>query len=296
MLDELIQNQSAEGLFACLEIIGMYSFKKNLDPLLIQKVKSITSSSIIFNNDIELGVSQDFHFIQLIEKIISQNCMDDDYVTNLMSRVLQIIRESCSTYSVNVREIYFKVLCLLIKRFPHIVWEQLSSFYDSATNIQLDRPLDFLAPNIITAHTDFVHVKSGILFQIMQDEVIKDECLDWAKENPERNGAFLCSFYPVLEIEKFKEGDKDNYKVKGWHPKFIELVEEFGQYDTFITQLDQRIEPSSWMDSPIPYIDIFIEPLSEWSEEHPIPKIRNWSRERLREIQRYIQNWNNNSY
>lgn len=274
LLDEL-ENHSTEGLWVALEIIGMYTLHHELlDEILIKKIKVITTSTKILTENQEEKLFSHF-FADLIEKIIAQGSMDEMYVIGLIEQTLRLCKIDYFGISLDLRNSLVKVISLLLNGYPSIIWTQVSSFYELATQRERDQLLYLLKISSFLSSEEYAY-RSGLLFQLPQEN-----CRQWAMKNPDDLSSFLCSFYPILS-------DKRN-EVLEWHPDLENLTEEFGKYKSFRTGLAYRLYPDSWNDSLIPYLEIYLEPLAKWSENHPIVEMRIWSREIYKNLQKEIK-------
>lgn len=276
LLDELIDNHSAEGLWSSLEIIGMYSLNQSeIDEILIEKIKTITTSSELLFDRPQIIHSTHF-FTDLIEKISASIFFNNEYINDLMNQIILVCRaEDFIPVDLDLRKDLMKLLILLIPKSPSLVWNSLSSFYTNGT-IAERRKLLYLLNVYNYSHSDDLHKQAGLLFKLPQEP-----CIQWAEQNPQEFSGFLCSFYPIFT------SPEENQKI--WHPSLVNLTEKFGQYSQFREALSDRFYPTTWSGLLISYLEIYLNPLEEWSKNHPVVEMRNWSNEMLNSLKRQIE-------
>ncbi len=165
------------------------------------------------------------------------------------------------------------IIKLLVKEKPILLWETLSRFFEIATPSETHY-LEALIGSPKHTSDGESHHKEGVLFGISDAE-----CREWAKVAPEIRAPFLCIFYPVLDTNKAG--------ASKWHPALEKLTNEFGTVQEFRQALENRLYPSTWSGSIIPYLETYLIPLKTWFK-HPIPEMSFWAREMYRSLERQI--------
>jgi hypothetical protein len=301
LIDELILNHGADGLWVAIQIIVMYQYdKKELDAHLVEKIEQIISSPELLGQ--EQSGTRDGHLFQRLISMVYKHCgIDDKFAIGLSNIVINLCQIENRTIFSELDSYLQRVMMLLVKEKPIILWEQLSRFFEIATPLEVYylRKLTGIPLDISDSQS---HNRAGILFGIPLTHY--DECKKWADVDPEIRSPFLCSFYPVIEIETTANSELvsdsevptletltiDIEKVQQcrWHPELERLTQDFGHVQEFREALYYRLSPNSWWGSMIPYLEIYLIPLKSWFT-HPISEMAIWARDVYRLLENKIE-------
>lgn len=300
LINELIFNHGADGLWAAIEIIVMYQDnKKGLDSDWVDKIEQIiTSPELLAHEQLSIQDSHLFELEQLIF-IVKERCgINNRLAIGLSDQIVRLCKiEEYGTFS-DLDSSFQEIIKLLVIEQPIILWENLSKFFEIATPLEIDRleTLTGIPLNIVDNQS---HNRAGVLFGIPYDE-----CKKWAEIDPKVRSPFLCSFYPVIEIETTANSELvsdsevptldtftlDIGKVQRcrWHPELERLTQDFGHVQEFRDALYDRLPPRSWWGSMIPYLKIYLIPLETWFT-HPVSEMALWARDVHRSLENQIE-------
>lgn len=188
-----------------------------------------------------------------------------------------------SGFFLGIENKFRNIIKLLVKEKPILLWKTLSHFFEIATPLEIRYLEDIVGSPIVGSprhiSDERSHNKEGLLFGIPDNE-----CIEWAKANPEIRTPFLCIFYPLLKID-----ETGNTK---WHPALENLTNEFGAVQEFREALHNRLYPDLWWGSIIPYLEKYLIPLETWFN-HPVPEMSSWARDMYHSLERRID-WERN--
>ncbi|AFY48801.1 hypothetical protein Nos7524_2993 [Nostoc sp. PCC 7524] len=278
LIDELASNHGSEGMWVALEIISMYQHNRDiLDRQLAKRIKEIITSKELFEK-VRSATTDGYLFEQLVLLVQKHYGIDDEFAIRLSNQVIRLCQvEEYQLFSA-LKNYCRNIIELLVKEKPIVLWENLSHFFDMATQSEIYHLETLIKPQQdafdVNSHNVGVHYKEGILFGI-SDSIFRE----WAKVNPEIRASFLCIFYPILEID-----DQGNHR---WHPVLEKLTHEFGTFKEFRQTLAHRLSPNIWSGSIIPYIEIYLTPLETWFK-HPVPEMSVWAKEMYYFLEREI--------
>lgn len=273
LIDELATNHGSEGLWSSLEIISMYqASKEKLNIKLAKQIKQIITSQELFGNTIA-SIQDGYLLEQLILLIRQHYGIEDEFAIGISNQIINICTLGNPENFNSIDNYLRTIIQLLVKEQPLILWKNISHFFESATPMETY----YLEALIGTPKHSFdkeVNNKEGTLFGIPDNE-----CIKWAKVNPEIRTPFLCIFYPVIE--------KDEADNNRWHPAMEKLTYEFGACAEFRVALEDRFCPEMWSGSIIPYLEAYLIPLQTWFQ-HPIPEMSLWAKEVYSSLEREI--------
>jgi hypothetical protein len=274
LIDELAFNHGAEGIWTALEIISMYRHdSKNINYLLIQWIKELTTSPEIFDKTRRSGM--DGHlFNRLIFLVYEHHGLDDKFAIELSNQIVQLCQVKDSNVFYKLDNYCQNIIKLLVKEKPVLIWETLSHFFEIATPSEIYY-LERLVGSPKNTFDGESQNKEGTLFGVSDAD-----CRKWAKVNPEIRTPFLCMFYPAVEV--------DSTGNNKWHPALVTLTHEFGANQEFRTALARRLSPSSWSGSIIPHLETYLKLLETWFK-HPIPEMSQWAKNISRSLERQIE-------
>ena len=298
LINELLLNQGSDGLWAAIEIIIMYQDdQKELNHDLIDNIKQIITSQELLQQ--EQSRTGDGHLFESLIFLIHEHCgIDDQLAIGLSEQIVKLCKiEEYGIFS-NLDSYFQQIIKLLVTEKPIILWKTLSQFFEIATPLEVNllERLTGIPSNIVDSQS---HNRAGILFGIPYDE-----CKKWAEVYPEIRSPFLCSFYPVIEIETTASSelvpdleastletlilDIEKVQQYRWHPELERLTKDFGHVKEFREALYDRLPPRSWWGSMIPYLEIYLIPLETWFT-HPVPEMANWARDVHRSLENQIE-------
>ena len=256
----------------------------------------ITSPELLVHEQLSV---QDSHLFEQLIFIIKKCCgINDRLATELSAQIVKLCKiEEYGTFY-DLDSSFQEIIKLLVIEQPIILWENLSKFFEIATPLEIDRleTLTGIPLNIVDNQS---HNRAGVLFGIPYDE-----CKKWAEVDPKVRSPFLCSFFPVIEIETTANSELlldaevlnlealplDIRKIQQyrWHPALEKLTEDFGHVKGFREALYDRLPPRSWWGSMIPYLEIYLIPLETWFT-HPVSEMAFWAKEVHRSLENQIE-------
>ncbi len=273
LIDELAINHGSEGIWTSLEIISMYQHNRDdFDRQLSKRIKQLITSQRLLEK-VRRATSDGYLFEQLTLLVQKYCGIDDEFAIGLSNQVTRLCKVEDSGVFFALDNNFRNIIKLLVKEKPILLWGTLSRFFEIATRSEAHYLEALIGPSKHTFDGES-HNKEGILFSISEDE-----CREWAKVEPEIRVPFLCIFYPVVDTNK--AGDSK------WHPALEKLSNEFGAVQEFHQALENRLYPSTWSDSIIPYLETYLKPLKTWFK-HSIPEMSSWARKMYRSLERQI--------
>ena len=196
--------------------------------LLKHRIKKLITSSQLLKKIGRFG--RDGHlFQQLIVFVHEIYGIDDEFATGLSNQIVNLCQvEDYQVFS-ELDDYCRNIIRLLVKEKPVLLWETLSHFFEIATPSEVNS-LERLVGSPQNTFDGESQNQEGTLFGIPETEYIS-----WAMVNPKIRTPFLCTFYPLIEI--------DNAGVKKWHTSLVKLTHEFGAVEEFRTALARRLYP-----------------------------------------------------
>lgn len=274
LIDELALNHGSEGIWASLEIISMYKFsQENLEEELALRIKQLITSSQLLKKIGQFG--RDGHlFQQLIVFVHEHYGIDDEFATGLSNQIVNLCQVEDHQVFSELNDYCRNIIRLLVKEKPILLWETLSHFFEIATPLEVNY-LERLVGSPQNTFDGESQNQEGTLFGILDTEYIS-----WAMVNPKIRTPFLCTFYPLIEIDKTG--------AKKWHSALVKITHEFGAVEEFRTALARRLYPWSYSNSIIPHLETYLEPLKAWFK-HPVSEMSTWARDIHRSLERQIE-------
>ena len=273
LIVELAFNHGSEGLWTSLEIILMYQHgKEKIDKKVVEWIKQITTSNQLLKKT-RSTPTDGYLFEQLILLVQNHHGIDDDFAIDLSNQIVRLCQVGDYSIFSELDSNFKNIIKVLVKEKPILLWKTLSHFFEVSTPVEI-----YYLENIVSSlrHTsdEGSHSKEGSLFGIPDNE-----CIEWAKVNPEIRTPFLCIFYPVIEIDEIGNSR--------WHPALEMLSYEFGTVQEFHAALQSRFYPSSWWGSLVPYLEKYLIPLETWFN-HPVPEMSSWAKDIYYQLEREI--------
>jgi hypothetical protein len=274
LVDELASNHGAEGIWTALEIISMYRHdQESVNDFRIQWIKKLTTSPELFEKTRSSGMDG-YLLDRLILLVYEHHGIDDNFATGISNQIVKLCQVKDSNIFHVLDSYCQNIIGLLVKEKPIIIWKVLSRFFEVATSLEI-----FYLTRLVGSPQDTFdgesQNKAGTLFGVSDAD-----CISWAKIRPEIRSPFLCTFYPVTEI--------DSAGNNQWHPALATLTHEFGAIEEFRTALARRLSPSSWSGSIIPHFETYLKLLATWFD-HPIPEMSQWAKNVSRQLERQIE-------
>jgi len=270
LIDELSINHGSEGMWTALKIISMYQHsQKDLDEQLANRIKKLITSQELLEKT-RTNTENGYLFEQLIRFVHNHYGIDDEFAIELSNQMVRLCQVKDYQVFLALDTYCQNIIRLLVQEKQNLLWNSLSRFFEIATPSEVNYLKKLVGVPPPRLDGKFPN-QEGILFGIFETE-----CREWAKVNPEIRSPFLCSFYPVLEID-----ETGNHR---WHPTLERLTYEFGAVQEFRQALGNRIYPSRRSGSIIPYLEIYLEPLQTWFK-HPVPEMAYWARDVYRSLE-----------
>lgn len=268
LIDELSINHGSEGMWTALKIISMYQHsQKDLDEQLANRIKKLITSQELLEKT-RTNTENGYLFEQLIRFVHNHYGIDDEFAIELSNQMVRLCQVKDYQVFLALDTYCQNIIRLLVQEKPNLLWNSLSNFFEIATRSEVDYLKKLVGAPLPRLDGKF-HNQEGILFGVAETE-----CREWAKVNPEIRSPFLCSFYPVLEID-----ETGNHR---WHPTLERLTYEFGAVQEFRQALGNRIYPT-WS-GIISLIEMYLDPLQTWFK-HPVPEMADWARDVYRSLE-----------
>ena len=252
LIDALLDRPEAEGPWAALEILSMYTHEmKVISSEVVALVKkAILAPAMAEGVDGNSGRS-DYVHERMLRMLADEGEIDESFARAFGVQIEMACREGRGKYGREVDALR-AALATVTKQQPSEIWAVLASFYETATRAEREQL------NSITSATkrfafDVSRIGAGPLF-----ETPKAQLLAWVQPDPEDRLSFLLSFYPILA------GQDEDWT---WHPALQELADLYGAQKAFRAALRARIFPSSWGGSLRPHLTSFKAPLLAWESE-----------------------------
>ncbi len=273
LIDELALNQGAEGVWTALEIISIYQHnREELDKQLARCIKQLITSQRLLEK--VRNSARDGYLFEKLTLLVQKHWgIDDEFAAGLSNQVTRLCQVEDHEVFFSLDRNFRNIIKLLVEEKPILLWETLSRFFAIATASEAHYLEALIEPPQHTFDGES-HNKEGILFGISDVE-----CREWAKVDPKIRAPFLCIFYPVLDTNE--TGDSK------WHAALEKLTHEFGAVQEFQQALENRLYPSTYSGSIIPYLETYLIPLQTWFK-HPVPEMSFWARKMYRSLERQI--------
>jgi len=266
LLNEL-STHGSDGLWTSLEIISMYQHDRaTLDDQLADQIRQIVTSRELF--EMQGTPTRAGYLFENAILLIQKHCgIGDEFALEIGNQVVRLCQaKNYQIFSVldsNCRN----VIRLLVKEKPMILWATLARFFEIATPAEIHYIKALVGPSDYSFEES--RDKEGILFGISEEEFVS-----WAKVDPAIRAPFLCTFYPIIEVDE--EGSSR------WHPALERLSRHFGEVKEFRHSLEQRLFPNLLSVS-----EAYLNPLRSWFN-HSVPEISFWARDFFNSLERQI--------
>jgi hypothetical protein len=164
-----------------------------------------------------------------------------------------------------------------------LVQYHFDSIWDILSKALLGNNEDFIKywelKHIFGSHIGGVGRDSGILFDGNIEMIF-----EWCNENKPEAPRRLAGLVPIY--------NNDNRDYTKWNPIAKRLIDEFGNNQEMLNELDCNMGSFSWVGSVIPLLKAKKE-LFESLVNHPISNVREWANRNLQYITKEIENETN---
>lgn len=271
LLDQLIGGD-AGGLWAALEVVSMYQHgRQEFDSALAKRVSAIVVKPELLQDSGR--VERDAHHFDGAFTLLRRfGYLGSDMATGLAKQIILLCKLDDSDTFFALDSSFRAVIEELAVTRPQDLWSELSLFALSATPGERHWLDELIGPG---RSFDESSDQSGPLFK-MPLEIM----LPWAAENAPVRVPFLFAFVPILITEP--DGRRE------WHPVVKDLIKQYGHLDAVRSALADRIEPTTWSGSLVPYLEVFLGPLEGWFN-HPTTGVATWARRAHRSLERQIE-------
>lgn len=270
LLEQLLEHGS-DGAWTALEVATMYRHGIPMSAEFAGMVKQLLVNPALI--DAGRDRNRDSHLFETLTKQVRAIVgIDEDFGAGMSQQVLRLARSESWEIVSSLKSATRDLIAMLSADRPQILWAYIARFYNEATPIELNRLYDLIGPNE-DRFDKSDHTGAGPLFALP-----KDELLTWADQSPER-AAFLVSFFPTLSVDA---------SGSVWHSEFEELGTRYGRAKEFRNALADRIRPRSWSGSIVPLLEIYLDPLRQWTK-HQIPALATWAKDQLHRLERRIE-------
>ncbi|TBZ85557.1 hypothetical protein [Rhizobium leguminosarum] len=270
LLDELV-NHGSDGAWTALEIATMYRHGQALQRDFAEEIKRL-----LVNPDLISGSrdrNRDTHlFESLTTQVRGTIGIDSEFAAGMAQQLLRLSQaedwEIFSSLKAPMRDL----VKILREDQPDVLWAHIARFHSAATPIELNRLHDLIGPNPDRFDRSG-HIEAGPLHGLS-----KKILFEWADREQDR-AAFLVEFYPTLMVDE---------SASSWHPDFEELAERYGKSRKFREALADRIRPKSWSGSIVPLLEVYLDPLENWSK-HKTQVLATWSKDQRQRLASRIE-------
>jgi len=252
-----------------LDLLGMYVHNDygRLDKLKPQVRKM---AEVAFRKSRSSGSQLDTHHFQEIMKwILDKGRADPD----ASAAALSLVKEVAKDISIKNEDFIKPLIPRLLSNFPEIVWPVISQAIAS------DRKLSWRFEHLLGDTFSFSNRKNAAILSLPEDVLFA-----WCHAMPDVGPAFVAVVAPLL-IENDNLGNV-------LHPLVKRLLNEFGDREDVLSNLDRNMHTFGWSGSVTTYFALYHEPLRSLLA-HPKEQVRKWARKTLQRIRLNIQSEKN---
>jgi hypothetical protein len=270
-LVEALAERGSDGIWAGLEVALMYHHGSTVSADQARTVAILLADPAIVDRSHDRQ-RDDHIYMSLLNAVRSVIGIDAELAEGLAAQVIRLAKTDDHSLFTHLDGAMRSVIVILRDDSPEILWAQIGRFYETATNIELNRMRRLIGMDS-DRYGSTAQSEAGVLFGLPEDII-----LSWADAGDDRPPVLL-DFYPMLE-----KGVDPPF----WHPALERLVARYASSPQFRAALGARLRPRSWSGSIIPLLELYLAPLQSWFE-HENAALASWAREEYGAVVRRIE-------
>jgi len=267
-----LEDHGTDGLWTILDIVDMYLYgdTRKATRGLIAEVKRVLVApelmEAVRNN------MDGYHLENHVKRLIGLGAISAPYTRKLTKQLLGICRQSADRVFYQLDDTVRKVLNLLIPQHPQAVWDEIAKKLTSKS--WHDR---FYVETLLEANDGFRedHLGRGLGIDIPPSQF-----LVWVRAKPEKRAATAVNWLTIAE--------QGTTGALTWHQELEAYIAEFGDTPGVLEALSDRLSPSSWSGSKVPYLEPVVPLVQTWLG-HKNPAVRNWASKQIEWLTNCIQ-------
>ena len=264
-LFDAMLDHSAEGFKVAINLMGMYAYgqPEKLEELRTQILKLVENLAKWQHSQIrDLDIH---HFEKIVGWILDKGRQESDATATAFALAKTLVDST----EFSGDRIIKPLLSRLLSDFPEVTWQLIGQAIVSD---------DQKASLLTSILGDRFSMEANPLILSLPENVL----FAWFYAHPHRAPAFAARILPVLESYKV-----DTSKPS-LHPVTERLLDEFGEREDVQRGVELNIYNYGWTGSVTTYFALHKEPFSKL-RQHPKPKVRNWAKVVLRQINNSIE-------
>lgn len=259
MLCDRVSKYGNAGKWTSLSLIYMFCYsneeKWNVSKDFVRDL--IISSNMIVNTD-KTGRMEGYHWSDSVVKILKQ-FDEKEFAIMIAKQIIEFCSEKHFNYSFN--SYLGNVVAVLFENYFDTIWEYFG------TGIIGDYLTFFHLEHMIGASNGYIGNREGLLFLY---EVNNNTIIEWCRNNP-KTSERIAHMMPLSVIE--------NGIIK-WHPFSKAMIDEFGDSDIFLDQLNSNMGSFGTIGSRVPYFTTQKALLNELLN-HKFERVKDWANRML---------------
>lgn len=260
-----INGYGKQGIWTSLSLLFMYCYR---DSERFMKCKSIIKRTLSYEGILIIETridSMDAYYWESFSELILK---EDDH--EFASQITTEIIRYCKSDSIRNLDIQLRnIIRILVENYFIQFWSLISE-------IIIGDPMNFYKLRfIIGSRIGSVGEETGILFRGDLDTIF-----NWCKDNKPLGPVRIISIAPIYE--------KDATTVR-WHPFTKRLIDEFGDIEDFIIELNSNFGSYIWTGSLVPLIEMKLI-LCGYLVNHPKTLTSNWAKNRIERLKLDLKN------
>ena len=262
-----LEQHGIDGLEVSIQILIMYLHSSKIKTsMLSDHIKKLLLAKDLIG---ECKSTKSYEIETLFSHIVSAGYCDEVFAKNILSSLLYIDNSKIVIHD-PLRSAKYKIVQILIERYPQLVWEEIATAYANPKNRSWLK-LSFAPDDGLSGAT------LSALSLLPEDLYVS-----WAKQaDSEARFDFILSWVPhVIE----QDG-----KLQ-WHPSLQRIVENQEITAASLQSLQFRLGPSGWVGSRVPYLQQYLPLLKEWLA-HSNPVVASWARDEQVILRKKIAQW-----
>jgi hypothetical protein len=256
-------NNGIEVAFNLLYDLGYRDEAKKalLSPLLKECILNI-GAEYRANNHLD-----SFKWTETICEIL-ENAKDSEFAKFINNSIIRSITLFNSYHlDMDIQKIYF----ILVRDYFSIIWQDLS---EALLSKDEEYVTFYGLKNILGSHIGGVARRTGVLFTGIIDPIF-----EWCEKRKPLAPIRLAELVPIF--------DSDNTDYSKWNPITLRLINEYGEIQEVLQNLNSNMGTYSWVGSIVPFLeakrDLFRSLL-----DHRLLEVRDWAERNIYFLEREI--------
>lgn len=262
-LTSALRDKGAEGIFASLDLLGMYCHESH-DKFFSMRaeIDATLRDEALYQNNRSRGMV-DFHFEELASKLLD----DKEYGASFA----QFVADRCVNLAGSSKRgndsLLQKLAGLIFAKYPQQSLERFAAYVE-----QSGAKERWVLSYILGSPFSFEDKQEGPLFKLEKDVVI-EAC----RRYPRRFTVLVAEIAPLF----IANGERV------WSPLGIALLDEFGARKDVLSAITSNIYTGGWSGSHSEHLRSYLPTLRNLSD-HKRSQVRAWARQQLDSLNRQI--------